>query len=586
MDRRLRFRGRTVVLSTASPWIPCLQNPGADVHCRPWVLTANRCPSGDRVFSVAVNVEAKLGGSESGPGLRWAIYLVTLVALAAAYFVTGMLGLSLAITQANVTLIWPPSGIALAAILLRGNAMWPGVALGAFWVGMSTGVPVPTAVCIAGGNTAEALFAAWLLRRVGMDLRLLRTWDVLALLFLGALVPTLVSATLGVGSLYGTGVIAAPAVAGVWTDWWLGDTFGVMFSAPLLLSWGASRASGITPRYLVEAMVIGLCTVIAGLAAVGEWDVAGEGVLVLIYVPLIFIVGAAIRCGPRGVSAAVCLLAAVVVWGTADGIGPFVRDPAHESLVLLYGYIMATSFIGLLTAGAIAESKQREVGARQNADELLFKTTLLEAQTEASIDGILVVDSEGRAVSFNGQFGKLWNIPEELLAKKDDEQMLEYVVTQLEDPQAFLAKVDHLYQHRELESRDEIELKGRRVFDRYSAPLVDNTGNYHGRIWFFRDITDRKNMEREQENLIVALTKAVANIKSLHGLLPICANCKKIRDDTGYWHQVEAYVRDHTEADFTHGVCPDCVEAYRREMGNVEFRAQDASEIDNPPGPS
>ena len=110
--------------------------------------------------------------------------------------------------------------------------------------------------------------------------------------------PPLVSASVGTGSLFGTGVIALPAVADVWMDWWLGDALGVMFAAPLLLSWGASGASGISPRYLLEMFMFGMCTVIAGVAAVREWNVAGEGVLVLIYLPLVFMVGAAIRCRP------------------------------------------------------------------------------------------------------------------------------------------------------------------------------------------------------------------------------------------------------------------------------------------------
>lgn len=503
------------------------------------------------------------------PARDRAIYLATLGIVAGAYFVTGKLGLSLAVTHANVTLIWPPTGIALAALLLRGSSMWPGVALGALLVNLPTEVPPLTAFLISGGNTLEALAGAWLVRRAGMDFRLLRAMDALVLLFFGALAPTLVSATVGAGSLYATGFIELPVVAQVWTDWWLGDTLGVMFAAPLFLSWGASRARGISQRYLAEALALALCTVIASVAAVGEWDVAGEVGLLVIYLPLVFIVGAAIRCGPRGVSIAVCLLAAVFVWGTAEGMGPFIRDHVHESLELLYGYIMATSLIGLLTAGAVAESRQREHSARQVADELLFKTTLLEAQTETSIDGILVVDDEGNAVLHNDRFGQMWGIPEELLAGKDDGKMLEHAIAQLEDPDAFMDKVDHLYRNRDLESRDEITLKEGRVFDRYSAPLLDATGFYHGRIWFFRDITDRKTLEREQKALIDSLTQASANIKVLHGLLPICSRCKKIRDDSGYWHQVESYVRKHSEADFTHGLCPGCLEQYRIEMEDM-----------------
>ena len=74
----------------------------------------------------------------------------------------------------------------------------------------------------------------------------------------------------------------------------------------------------------------------------------------------------------------------------------------------------------------------------------------------------------------------------------------------------------------------------------------------------FRDISERKKIEQEKEDLIAELRKALATIKTLHGILPICASCKKIRDDKGSWNQLESYIREHSEAEFSHGLCPDC----------------------------
>ncbi|MDI7260282.1 MAG: PAS domain S-box protein [Thermodesulfobacteriota bacterium] len=73
-----------------------------------------------------------------------------------------------------------------------------------------------------------------------------------------------------------------------------------------------------------------------------------------------------------------------------------------------------------------------------------------------------------------------------------------------------------------------------------------------------RDITERKRAEQEREKLIQELQEALTKVKKLSGLLPICASCKKIRDDKGYWNQIEGYIRDHSEAEFSHGICPDC----------------------------
>jgi len=129
---------------------------------------------------------------------------------------------------------------------------------------------------------------------------------------------------------------------------------------------------------------------------------------------------------------------------------------------------------------------------RRTENELLFKTALLESQTETSIDGILVVDSDGKSILFNKRYGQIWNIPQQLLDTKDDEKMLRFVLDQVKEPQQFLERVKYLYAHANEESRDEIRLKDGRVLDRYSSPLSSSNGRYYGRIWYFRDVTDSK----------------------------------------------------------------------------------------------
>ena len=127
---------------------------------------------------------------------------------------------------------------------------------------------------------------------------------------------------------------------------------------------------------------------------------------------------------------------------------------------------------------------------RRTTEELQFKTALLEAQVESTVDGILLVDASGKIILTNRQFARLWNVPEEILIG-DDKSALEFVKHQVEDPVQFLAQVQFLYEHRDKKSRDELRLKDGRVFDRYSSPLLDPGGGYYGRIWFFRDMTER-----------------------------------------------------------------------------------------------
>ena len=135
----------------------------------------------------------------------------------------------------------------------------------------------------------------------------------------------------------------------------------------------------------------------------------------------------------------------------------------------------------------------RDITERKLADDaLLLKTAMLEAQAETTIDGILVVDESDHIVLANKQFGLDFGIPQEVLSTGDDLIVRKHVTDQVEAPDAFVNRVNYLNSHRSEKSRDELRFKSGKIFDRYSAPLVDSKGRYRGRIWYFRDITDRK----------------------------------------------------------------------------------------------
>ena len=99
------------------------------------------------------------------------------------------------------------------------------------------------------------------------------------------------------------------------------------------------------------------------------------------------------------------------------------------------------------------------------------------------------------------------------------------------------------------------------------SPIRDAQGSVIGASAVDRDITQHKREEQERLKLIQDLTDALSHVKTLSGLLPICASCKKIRDDRGYWQQVETYIKERSNADFTHGICPDCVQRLYPDIG-------------------
>ena len=158
-----------------------------------------------------------------------------LVLVGAAYYLGARLGLSLSLVRDNVTPLWPPTGIAVAAFLLWGRKMWPAVGLAAFAVNLpiSEG-PLPAAVTAA-GNVLAPLVAVALLGRVGFRRQLDRRRDALAIVFLGALASMLISATIGALTLVVSGAIPSDQLLVAWAVWWTGDAMGVLAVAPFLL---------------------------------------------------------------------------------------------------------------------------------------------------------------------------------------------------------------------------------------------------------------------------------------------------------------------------------------------------------------
>jgi CheY-like chemotaxis protein len=143
------------------------------------------------------------------------------------------------------------------------------------------------------------------------------------------------------------------------------------------------------------------------------------------------------------------------------------------------------------------EVGRREKERQKAEDELRWKTAFFEAQVDSSPDGILVVDHQGIKILQNQRLNELWKIPADIVESKDDARQIQFVASRAKNPREFAGKIAHLNSHPDEVSRDEITLVDGMVLDRYSSPVRDKTGKYYGRIWIFRDITQRLELEAQ-----------------------------------------------------------------------------------------
>ncbi len=142
-----------------------------------------------------------------------------------------------------------------------------------------------------------------------------------------------------------------------------------------------------------------------------------------------------------------------------------------------------------------------DITERKRAEEeILFKNAILSTQQETSPDGILIVDENAKIINFNQRFIELWNIPKTLLVSRIDEPVLQYITEQLKDPESFIGRVRYLYEHKYEKSFEELLLKDGRVIERFSSPMIGETGKYYGRVWYFRDITERKTAQEKNRS--------------------------------------------------------------------------------------
>jgi PAS domain S-box-containing protein len=311
--------------------------------------------------------------SRGGEGRSGARFLVGNAVLAAVYFAAGRLGLLIPIAQEHVTLLWAPTGIALAAVLRSGYAALPGIALGAFLVNLTAASGPPgLALTIAAGNTLEAVTGAWLLRRFGFRPTLERVRDVLLLIVFGVLAAPVMSATIGAASLAAFGRLPPDQpVFNVAGFWWLGDAMGALLVAPVLLTWTELPRHGVpSGKRILEAAALGAGLIVASDLTLTSWIDNPVIHPPLAFTLFPFLVWAALRFGRRGATTATLLAVAIAVWATMQGHSPFARGTLDERLIYLHTYMAVAAVTSLLLASVLAERRNAEAGLREGEERL------------------------------------------------------------------------------------------------------------------------------------------------------------------------------------------------------------------------
>jgi len=291
-------------------------------------------------------------------------YLGALVLVGAAYYVGARLGLTLSLVERNVTPLWPPTGIAVAAFLVLGRWLWPGVAAAAFAVNLPISEGVLAAAVTAAGNTLAPLAAAVLLSRVGFRRQLDRRQDALAIVFLGALASTLISATIGAGTLVVSGAIHSDRLLNAWAVWWTGDAMGVLVVAPFLLCLPLFRElpSWSLVRWL-EAV-----TILLVAAATITWAAQSEMRSLYLLPPLVG--WAAWRLQLRGAAPTALVVSLIATWSVTQTEGWFAHQSVFERMFTLQTFNACIALTSFFLAALVTERNRTAAALADAAVEL------------------------------------------------------------------------------------------------------------------------------------------------------------------------------------------------------------------------
>ncbi len=280
--------------------------------------------------------------------------------LAVIYFIAGKLGLMLASLHASASPVWPPAGIALAALLLLGYRAWPAIFIGAFLVNVTTAGNVATSFAIAIGNTLEALVGAWLVNRFAGGTNVFDRPQGVFKFALAAAISTIISPAFGATSLALAGFADWASYGAIWLTWWLGDATGDLVFAPLVLLWSVASKRRWNKKEAAEVGALLLLLVLLSGLVFGGWVEISARNYPIAFICGLVVIWTAFRFTQRETATGIFILSAIAVWGTLHGFGPFVRETENQSLLALQFWTAVLTITAMALSAGMAERRRVE----------------------------------------------------------------------------------------------------------------------------------------------------------------------------------------------------------------------------------
>ena len=369
------------------------------------------------------------GKSEAAGGLDArgiAQYCAEFLVIGVAYFFLAKAGLTLASIHPSATPIWPPAGLALAAVLLRGIRVWPAIYLASLLANASTEIPNASmegqflsAMGIAAGNTIEAVLTGYLVT-LWSDAG--RTFDSpkdvakFALLCLGP--GAVISATAGVSSLVLAGYAELAKFPAIAFTWWLGDVAGALVVTPLIVLWARIQFRPFNFVRFSESLGLHVTAAAVGLVAFSPLVEQTASRSALSFLAVLPLLAAALRCGPRDTATAAFILSCFAVWGTLTAGGPFAGMPLNDAFLLVIAFVISCAVPSLILSADVAERKGIEARLRQQSQDL-------RAVFGQALVGIARIDTTGRFTILNDRFCEIVQRPLDELVRQRLEDIVD-----------------------------------------------------------------------------------------------------------------------------------------------------------------